>query len=263
MTLKELVITWGSFAIAVIALVQPWVIALWKRYARSGRIEIYETNLIEVGYSTFGPTVGLLGTLRAVDSDLFVRGIKLEVVRQKDRSNHSFDWVVFRTQALTDGSASLEMAYSFMLLTQQPFRYNILFRDTELFEELRPSLDRLRDEWFVRWQEKKGPAATRAMELASEPDPLDETFSEFLHEQTAVSTYGLLQRKLFWEAGNYQLYMAVTTSNPTRTFKKSWNFSLDENEAERLRLNALQMIYQTCDVPSGGRYNFAYRKYEP
>ena len=57
---------WGSLIIATVALVQPWMIALWKRFVRPGTIDIHETGTIEIGYSSFGPTIGLRGTLREI-----------------------------------------------------------------------------------------------------------------------------------------------------------------------------------------------------
>jgi hypothetical protein len=41
--------TWTAIVV-LIALVQPWVVALYRRVLRSGRLEIYETGLPEIGY---------------------------------------------------------------------------------------------------------------------------------------------------------------------------------------------------------------------
>lgn len=259
--LKQFLITWGSLIVAVAALFQPWVIAFWKKYVRRGKVEIYETGLIELGYSTLGPTVGLLGTLRAVDRDLFIRGIKLKVVRQKDSSVHLFDWLFFRPQSLGTNE-SAELAYSFLLLTQQPFRYSIQFRDTGVFEDLKPALDELRDTWFRRWQQAGPTASMNAMELSSDPDPEEEVFSEFSKDPVSLSTYSILQRRNFWEAGKYDLEMTVTASNPDRSFSRRWFFKLDDGEAERLRLNAIPIIRNTCGLQKVGHYNFSLQKYE-
>jgi hypothetical protein len=35
---------WASFILAVIALVQVWVIALWRRFFRTGSLDIHETG---------------------------------------------------------------------------------------------------------------------------------------------------------------------------------------------------------------------------
>src|SRR5438552_10322360 len=100
---------WGSLIVAVVALIQPWVIALWRRFFRPGTIDIHETGTIEVGYSGFGPTIGLRGTLRAVHRDQFVRDIQVAIAKVKDGSKHSFEWVVFRAEKLTSTGAERTM----------------------------------------------------------------------------------------------------------------------------------------------------------
>src|ERR1700682_1369881 len=91
---------WGSLIVATVALIQPWIIALWRKAFRPGSIDIHETGTIEIGYSSFGPTVGLRGTLRAVHHDQFVRIIDLTVIKEKDAARHFFPWVVFRAEKL-------------------------------------------------------------------------------------------------------------------------------------------------------------------
>src|SRR5687767_14744653 len=90
---------WGSLVIATAALVQPWLLALWRR--RSGTIDVYETGgAVEVGYSGFGPTVGLRGTLRAAHRDQFIRDIRVTIVKKRDGSTHVFDWLVFKAEKI-------------------------------------------------------------------------------------------------------------------------------------------------------------------
>jgi hypothetical protein len=88
---------WGSLIIAAVALAQPWVIGLFKKCFKRKRVEIYETGAIEIGLSTFGPTVGLFGTLNAMHGDGVVRNMTLKVVRLKDKAEHDFSWRFFRS----------------------------------------------------------------------------------------------------------------------------------------------------------------------
>ena len=136
--------------IATIALLQPWVVALWKRFLRQGTIDIHETGTIEVGYSSYGATIGLTGTLRAVHRDQFVRSIELTVVKGKDSSQHFFNWGLFRSGKLTIGRESemtVELPSGFMLTTREPGRYSTLFVDSALQAEIRPHLTRVVEAW--------------------------------------------------------------------------------------------------------------------
>src|SRR2546428_9072098 len=81
---------YGSLALSIFAILQVWIYGVWKRYFRRGIIEVYETGLIEIGYSLFGPTIGLNGTLRALHHDVFIRTIELTVTRESDGATHSY-----------------------------------------------------------------------------------------------------------------------------------------------------------------------------
>ena len=55
----------GPWIISAIALIQVWIFAMLKRLKKP-IIDIYESSNIEVGFSGFGPTLGLAGTLRVL-----------------------------------------------------------------------------------------------------------------------------------------------------------------------------------------------------
>jgi len=92
--------TWTAI-VAVIALVQPWVVALYRRVLRSGRLEIYETGLPEIGYSLWGATIALYGTLRSRDREMFAKSVTLQVRKLENTSaevatHRTLQWVAFR-----------------------------------------------------------------------------------------------------------------------------------------------------------------------
>ena len=57
---------WGTLIIALFALIQPWIRAIWKKLSWQQEVDVFETGSIEIGFSSYGPTVGLQGTLRSV-----------------------------------------------------------------------------------------------------------------------------------------------------------------------------------------------------
>lgn len=122
---------YGTLVLAAFAVVQVWLIAVWKHFVLSGRLGIFKTGRLEVGYSTFGPTVALNGTLRAERKTLFVREISLTVTRERDGSSHRFEWTAFRSTQLRIGSSdpvTLELPAGFNVSPEQPYRYHIFFR---------------------------------------------------------------------------------------------------------------------------------------
>jgi len=126
--LKEL----GPWILGFVALIQVWVIAAWKRM-RKGSIEIYESGSIEIGYGDLGPSVALIGTLRCLEKDVFIKSMNVEIVRKKDGARHHFRWYAFRPNELSLGAQSqprLEIAGSFLATPSQPNKYNIFFTES-------------------------------------------------------------------------------------------------------------------------------------
>ena len=43
----------GALIVAIIALIQPWTILLWKKFIKQGKVEFFETGNLEIGFSSF------------------------------------------------------------------------------------------------------------------------------------------------------------------------------------------------------------------
>jgi hypothetical protein len=248
---KQIVIeflkTWSAHIIAFVALIQPWIIGIWKYFFRQGHIDIYETGAIEIGYSMFGATIGLHGTLRAVHRDKFVRRITLTVIKHKDKSEHNFEWGVFRKGPyfLDLRRAIFELPSGFMLLTSQPYRYDILFQDMALQQEIRPHLEKVSQAWILA-------------QLTST------TYDQFSKGTVHVNAYTALDRLIYWDAGSYTLKMSVWTTRPEQDFSKEWSYELTEKDVKSIRLNVVRMLRDTCLPPRIMiPYNFANVEYKP
>jgi len=258
---------WATSVIAFVALVQPWVIALLRRWLRRGSISIYETGLIEISYGSLGPTIGLHGTLRAQDRDFFIRSAHLDLVKQSDRSQHRFQWLALRSARVTVGrldEMTLEIPAGFMLLTSQPHRYNIVFGDTARQEQIRPILEGLRLAWSQWLWNRLG----AAVQTTADPTALEQLRheayagyrAEFVREQVHVEAYTAIDRMSYWEPGRYEMTLVVNTTQPDRSFSHRWEFELSAADVANLRLNVVVALEEVCTQQTV-RYNFAMARY--
>ncbi len=261
--------TYGTFIVAFLALIQPWIIALYKRFFRQGEIDIYETGSIEIGYSTFGPTIGINGTLRCHHNDLFVQDIKLELVKQKNSSRHIFDWGVFRNQKLTmsGDQNEFEIPYGFMLSTSSPRRFNIQFHDIQVKSEMQTVINKVNEEWVkgiidIIYQGDPQ-LLPEAGGLSSYPSAIIGFYEQFKKKDTHVQAYTDLDRMCYWEEGKYSLIMTVQTAKPNKQFIKKWDFNLSEQDKESVRLNSVNMLQEVLLPKLPVQYYFAFPKYEP
>jgi hypothetical protein len=264
-TAVEFLKQWGALVLATIALIQPWCMQLWRSVFRQGSIDIYKTGTIEIGYSTFGPTIGLHGTLCARDRDLFVANAKLTVLRVSDNATHHFEWAAFRPAVinLTRPIDNIALPAGFMLTVQRPQRFNIFFNDTGQQQEMATVIETLRAAWW---------AAVRAAlpgGLPQNPTAVQQQINQaaqaaypaFQSAPAHVAAFTGLDQLFYWTAGQYRLALTVETVRPNRSFPKGWNFQLTAAQSQNLRLNPIKIVQDTCGQ-AVGQYEFAYAAYQ-
>ncbi|MDA2931245.1 hypothetical protein MYX84_15085, partial [Acidobacteria bacterium AH-259-O06] len=240
---------WGTLIVAGLALAQPWLVVLWKKIFRSGTIDIYEAAKIEIGYSTFGPTIGLQGTLRAVHQDQFIQNTELTLTKLKDSSRHPFSWGVFRTRRLSASGtqdASVELPFGFMVTTVQPRPYDILFFDLGLQVEMQEHLDKARAVWTDKWTAVREKIRQEGFDQdlveREAQNRIHAVYEDVRKTSDYLDAYTDLDRLYYWEPGEYSLSMTVRTARPDNSFTRKWKFKLSDADSKRVRLNTVKML---------------------
>lgn len=257
----------GPWIISAIALIQVWLIALYRKM-RKPSVTIYESGNIELGYSTFGPTVGLWGTMRAPHKDAFVKRVSLQIVRLRDSSTHEFSWRFFRSSAIAINKSDpirLEIVSSFLLTQNEPLKYNIVFVDEGFISENSPKVGYIPAKWMefrnqkIKELESEHDSAIISS-LISNPLLNEAIFDEFFKTEEVVRAYTILDRAFYWEEGDYKLSINVECSQPDQTFRKDLTFSLSREDVESLRLNSIPTLRALCGLDAV--WNFAYPEYK-
>ncbi len=255
--------------IALVALVQPWLLWLWLKFFRRGNIEIFETGTVEVGSSNYGPTIGLQGTLHGREREMFVRVISLEVIREADNAQHHFEWVAFRSFRIVSTrptEVAFQLPAGFLLLPSQPFRYNLFFSATAFQQQhVQPVIDVLYAAWYVAVQQSFGGAA-----LSNIPDvaqaqvqaAAQAAYPGFVGHMAHVNAFAQLNQQFYWNPGWYRLSMRIETTSPERTVTKRWRFQLTQAQSNSLRGNGLKVVQEVCSQYIG-QYYFANAPYLP
>ena len=250
--------------IATIALIQPWALYLWKRFIKPGSIDFFETGAIEIGYSSFASTIGINGTLRALSQDFYIREMKLELTKKKDSSKHTFDWAIFRDTKISlyqDKTTQVELPYGFLLSTKSPHRVNIQFHDLKQQEDLRPIFNNLKAKW-ASYLEIHYPTQNRISDSENNYHlRTNELHQKFVQTNDSTDSYAKFNREFYWEKGDYELTLKISTASPNKTFSKKWKFTLTEDNAEHVRLNNLYLVDVACDQ-TVDNYNFAYPRFQ-
>jgi hypothetical protein len=253
---------WGSLVIAFIALSQPWIISLYKKFIKSPQVKLFEAGKIEIGYSNYGPTIGLNGTLIIENKDVFIRNINLELKRERDNSTHIFEWSYFRSNKIRlsqPKDMEFELAAGFMLSTKQPQRFNILFIDNTSQKELFVILEQFQKAWNDFFWPKFRNAQLQNTTLSTDQ------FKHFVHPEFTkadihIDTWGKVDRIRYWEKGKYSLKININSSSPDKTFNTIYNFTLTDDE-RLISYNSMEILDVVCNVGSDS-WNFANCDYE-
>ncbi|MDX9852178.1 MAG: hypothetical protein RBS81_00125 [Tenuifilaceae bacterium] len=238
----------GALIIAVIALIQPWLIALWKKYCRPGRIDFFKTGKLEIGFNGFASTIGINGTLKGTNKDLYISNIHLNLSKKKDSSQHRFEWSIFRdTKLKLSGNKEMEveLPYGIMLSTNSPQRINIQFHDLNQQEIISVPYDELSSHWS-KFLEKHFPINERT-NSQEDNARIFSIYQDFSKTKEQTGAYARFNRELYWEESDYELEMVIETSNPIKEFKSHFKFHLTEADCENLRLNVLNLIDYGCN----------------
>lgn len=262
--------SYGTLILAIYGIVQVWFIALWKKYARKSEGTLYETGSIEIGYSSYGPTIGLNGTLRALNKDVFISSIGLLIVREKDKAEHSFRWIAFRPPKIDLAGTqplSMEIPSGFLVSPESPHRYNIVFNDEKLFEEIRPQFNLYIAEWY-KVADQLGKIWPPSLGLTPPPEVVaqqTELMEVFRKCKIHFDVYATLNRLCYWEPGDYQMIVRVRTSKPDRVLSSNYRFSITEADSNNLKLNVITMLEEPISTYLRVQkypYNFAYAAYK-
>lgn len=255
---------WLALGISVAALAQVWAIAGWKRFVRRGTLRAHETGNLEVGFSTFGPTLALLGTLRAINQDVFVEGMTVRVVRLRDRAQRVLGWRAFRSSGINPpGSpAQLDLPRSFLVQPASPHNYNIVFADDEFDAEFRGRLNEVADRWrtFVQAEAAKSDIGPPELEKIFENPNASQIFwSEFFKEHFIADLYAAVSERFFWHAGEYEVFLETVVAAPARAPISGWRFEVTEKDSKSLRTNAVGIFRAQSGY--NAFFHFAYPTY--
>lgn len=265
MDVSQFLKDYGGHLLGLLGIVQLWAIAAWKRFLRRGTLSVYETANIEIGFSAFGPTVTLLGTLRAQNKDIFIQRMRLRVVRASDRAEHTFTWRAFRPSvlALSGAQQGLEIAGSFLVSTTAPQKYNVFFASAAFASQYESHVQPFRDSWQRFLYEQRQHQDTQVSDTIAQgqqdQSPSAALFNQFIGSVSATALYTAVSNGFFWHAGSYELELQIETDRSQENLVKHWGFAIVPDDEQRLRLNIITLIRELCDLPVV--YNFLYKDY--
>lgn len=235
--MKALIDSYAALIIAFIALIQPWLIAVYKRLFRQARIEFHPSQQIELGFGLAGPSVAMNGSLRAKHSDVFVTEMKVIAERLDDGEKKVFNWRAFRTPHVpTDGSMpnSIEIPSAFTVKPGSPRVANIFYASDSfartLNETILPTFKKL-NELGVNGPPDFANMSVRDVQIAS----------SLLNAVPQLRRFSRNESKdIFWIAGSYEVSLQVSSAE-AKTVGYKYSFTITDTEELLLVQNVSQL----------------------
>jgi hypothetical protein len=246
--MSESWLLYGSGFLSLVAVAQFWIWLLMRRAKGSHKLELYESGTVEIGFDANGPLIGIAGVLRASDQEIFVQSMELTLTNNRDKTQRTFRWMAFKPNFLLPlaGVKAWEMPHPFMVMPGEPGKFNVVFHDVEAFPQVKGILQQYCHQWHeVERKIHERRSLKPAMIELTEHDDL---ISEFKRQEICVNSYTELNRKCFWDQGNYSLTLKVITEGGKADVTGSFGFNLGKQESKLLKTNCVIML----DEPISG-----------
>jgi hypothetical protein len=257
---------WLTPVIALVALAQPWIISLWKRYFLTLSIEPIPTGPIQLMFGPDGPAIGLLGVLRCRHQSTIVKALRIKVIRF-DHAELDLDAFAQRIQN-DNGTERQAFPVAFRIGPDKLELYNIIFgeRDTkELMQNLFRQLGTL---WQPHLAQLSVTAAAGPVApLPGTVAPLPGTVPLPVNPQLLVNKYNqaldafsktpatqaefqpLIHKQNFWVRGDYQLTLYIDVQDRSEPFSQTWEFKIADDRLAPLREANKSAFLFSCPPP--------------
>lgn len=233
MTPYEIIAT----VIAMLALLQPWIIKLWDRFGRKIRVNFIPSAKIKLYYNRSGAYVYLGGVIETKNKAAIVKDIAVKVVRKKDKAELLLDWSSFMIPVFQSvgGNAvtTSEIARPFKVEAGSLYPVFVEFASTNIQES-----NHLTEIYN-----------TIALELARIMQPsitIDQAKYALANSSSYQAFRDELLQNFYWKADDYVIELTITY-NDTKTQQYKFKFSIDASEAAAFKGNIEKSLLCAVD----------------
>jgi hypothetical protein len=249
--------------IAFLALTKDLIIARFK----NPLIDFYEVGSLSIYFGALGAGIEIMGTVRAIHEDQFVRALRVVITNNRDSSRHSFVWRSTRVPSMgPQGSTStFVVPASFMVTPAQTSYIDAFMLDRETEKRLNEIELQVDQGWLETLEsefadiadtpavavdpfEPRAESVPSVVQAKSEAERVEEAFERFLETDQIRRIRTDIDRLCYWEEGGYSLTLDIVTARPDKTFSFSCAFNLTTDDEHRLRGGVEQILRAWCEV---------------
>lgn len=241
MTTYEIIAT----VIAIIALLQPWLIALYNRYFKKIKVTFTPSAKIKLYYNKSGAYVYLGGVIESKNKAAIVKDIAVKVIRQSDKAELDLVWSSFMIPIFQSVGGSPV----FTSEIARPFKVeaNSLYPVFVEFTAANPQeISRLTEIYeAIRVEANQAIIMAPSIEQAKQNLTETECYKQYKDE---------LLEKFYWRASDYIIRLTISF-NDGQTTCLGYTFTIDADEAAKFKGNIEKSLQCAIDefyrIPTG------------
>lgn len=223
--------------IAVVALLQPWIIKLWDRFFRKIRVTFIPSSKIKLYYNKSGAYVNLGGVIEAKNKAAVVKDVSIKVIRQKDKAEQLLDWSSFMIPVFQSvgGNAvtTSEIARPFKVNAGSLYPVFIEFASTNIKEN-------------KRLTEIYNTIAAEAYNIMQSKITIEQAKQALVDLHDYKTFRDELLQNFYWKADDYIIELTIMY-NDTKIQQYRFKFSIDANEATAFKENIEKTLQCVID----------------
>ena len=234
--------------VAVIALVQPWVIKLCNMIFKKITITFIPSGKMKLFYNRSGAYVQIGGVIESKNQDTVIKDISAKIIRLCDNAELKMDWSSFNVPVYQNIAGNIVTTTE----TARPFK--VKSNDlSPVFVEF-CNID---DSFLDHLAEIHNSLVAQARTIVNPAISLEDARQNFKSTPEYQSFKEELLESFYWKVSEYVLKMSVYYgSNATKDF--SYKFSLDQTEIAEFKKDIEKAMDCAIDNLYGQTAHFYY-----
>lgn len=234
--------------VAVVALIQPWVIKLWNMIFKKIKITFIPSGKMKLFYNCSGAYVQIGGVVEAKNQDAVIKDISAKIIRLCDNAELKMDWSSFNAPVYQN------VAGNIVTTTETAHPFKVKANDlSPVFVELCnidvPFTDHL--------TEIHNSLVAQARTIANPTISLEDARQKFKSTPKYQNVKEELLESFYWKVSQYVLRISVHYgSNAIKDF--SYKFSLDQTEIMEFKKDIEKAMDCAIDSLYGQTPHFYY-----
>jgi hypothetical protein len=249
--------TIASIVIAFVAAFRPELHAFLR--PRKVDVILADSYFLEIGFDTFGPTVGMVGTLNNEHARSVITKLRVHLELPDDGGEFVLSPVYDRVREIGTAYAGgedtrLKVWLPFLVEDDVAVSFDVLFRNDAVNIALTSIGYDLGKAWAIYANQNADANATaikdpdEGKQKANLAEFLIGLYNSSLNQPFLQQARTAVANTFVWRAGLYKARLEVAVLNSRRVFSRDFVFSLSDEQCQQLFGNVDRLVAVICQL---------------